>query len=221
MRLLRRDFGAMRLNPPRNDEGHFMEFNLIPFPSDRLPKVSVTGEIHRADGQLLIRYELRGDLDNIIIPAPSTSPGRKDELWKTTCFEFFLAIKDQPGYWEFNMSLSGDWNIYRMDAYRRVGFGEETSMQRLPFEVQKACVEPSRNEERAFRLSAAIDLNPIFQRNQLLEVGITAIIQTKDGNETFWALAHPAPYADFHLRESFTLALAGETDLAQQPAPGD
>ena len=110
------------------------------------------------------------------------------------------------------MSPSGDWNVYRMDAYRRVGFSEETSIQRLQFEV--------RNELRVLTLNAATDLNPLVPLSQSLDVAITAVIQTQDGNETYWALSHPAPYADFHLRESFTLALAGQTHPSPQSAPG-
>lgn len=110
------------------------------------------------------------------------------------------------------MSPSGDWNVYRMDAYRRVGFSEETSIQRLQFEVRK--------EARLLTLSAAVDLSLIVQQSQSLDIGVTAVIQMKDGNETYWALAHPAPSADFHLRESFTLALAGQTHPSPQSAPG-
>ena len=191
-------------------------FSLIPFPAQNIPDITITGKISLQNDLLVLHYSLLGKIGNVLLPAASASPRRKNELWKTTCFEFFLAIKDQPGYWEFNMSPSGDWNVYRMDAYRRAGFREETSIQRLQLEAKR--------EAGMFVLSAAIDLNPIFQHgfaSQLLEAGITAIIQTKDGDETYWALAHPAPYADFHLRESFTLALAGETHLAQQPAPAD
>jgi hypothetical protein len=111
------------------------------------------------------------------------------------------------------MSPSGDWNVYRMDAYRRIGFREETAIQRLPFEV--------RNEAAVFQLSALVELHPILQPNQSLEFGITAIIQTTDRNETYWALSHPAPSADFHLRESFSLGLAEQAHLPQQSVPGD
>lgn len=110
------------------------------------------------------------------------------------------------------MSPSGDWNVYRMDAYRRVGFSEETSIQRLQFEAREAA--------GIFTLHAAADLSPLVQPTQSLEIGITAVIQTQDSNETYWALSHPAPYADFHLRESFTLALAGRTHPSPQSAPG-
>ncbi len=176
-------------------------FSLIPFPSSNIPEISITGTIARRSGLLTLRYSLTGDIEKIFLPLPSMTPCRKDELWKTTCFELFLAIKDQPQYWEFNLSPSGDWNAYHIDAYRRVGFREETSIQRLQFDVGK--------EADLFALDAAIDLTPVFQSDRRLEVGVTAVIRTRDGNETYWALAHPAPQADFHRREGFILMLAG------------
>jgi len=188
-------------------------FSLIPFPAPNLPQISITGEISLKDNIVHLHYSLSGKIENILLPPTIANPTRKDELWKATCFEFFLAIKNQPQYWEFNLSPSGDWNVYYMDAYRRVGFREETAIQRLPFEVW--------NEEGEFHLNARVDLHPILPPDQFLEFGITAILQTIDTNETYWALAHPAPAADFHLRESFILGLAGQTHRSQQSALGD
>jgi hypothetical protein len=191
-------------------------FSLIPFPAPAIPDITITGHISRQGNLLALRYLLTGKADDVFVPSPVEHSTRKDDLWTQTCFEFFLAIKGQPQYWEFNMSPSGDWNVYRMDAYRRVGFRKETSIQRLPFEAQK--------EANTFVLNAVVDLSPIFQpgfASELLEVGITAVIQKKDGKETYWALTHPAHGADFHLRESFILALAAQTHPLGQSAPGD
>src|SRR6266508_6926807 len=185
-------------------------FSLIPFTAPNIPSISITGKISLQNNIITLHYLLAGNIEEILLPTKSIKPTRKDELWKITCFEFFLAIKDQPQYWEFNMSPSGDWNVYHMDAYRRIGFREETSIQRLPFDVQ--------NEVGVFQLNALVDLPPILQPGQLLEFGITAVIQTMGGNETYWALSHPASIADFHLRESFILGLARQTHLVQQSA---
>jgi hypothetical protein len=200
-------------------------FSLSPFPAPNLPNISITGAISIQMNILHLSYSLMGNVEDVFLPPTFVTPCRKDELWKTTCFEFFLAVKDQPQYWEFNLSPSGDWNVYYMDKYRRVGFREETSIQELAFEVQMTPVTMSSlaesNEVGVFQLNAMLNLNSIVPQNQLLEFGITAIIQTTNGNETYWALAHPAPFADFHLRESFILGLAGQTCLSQQSAPGD
>ena len=86
-----------------------------------------------------------------------------------------------------------------MDAYRRVGFREETAFLELPFAF--------RASEQELSLDISVDLTPILQTQQEIQVGITSIIQTKDGSETYWALAHPGPQADFHLREGFALLI--------------
>jgi len=170
-------------------------FRLIPYPAIELPRLDITGEINRVENRLSVHYEVRGEVESILFPAPS-APTRKDDLWKATCFEFFLAIPDLPKYWEFNMSPSGEWNVYHMDAYRRIGFREESAICQLPFKF---------NKNNKVSLDVSVDLTPIIQSKQTIQIGITAIIQTKDGTETYWALSHPGPQADFHLRGSFVI----------------
>jgi len=172
---------------------------LIPYPTQKLPTLEFTGTVTRQADHLSIHYAVRGDIENILLPAPTDSPTRKHDLWRATCFEFFIAIKDQPQYWEFNMSPSGNWNVYAMDEYRQVNMREEVAFTQLPFEFRKT--------DNKITLDISVDLNPIIQPETILELGITTIIQANDGNETYWALAHPGPQADFHLRDSFILNL--------------
>jgi hypothetical protein len=172
-------------------------FSLIPFPDTPVPGIVIAGEILRQKNVLTIHYTLPQKIEDIFLPSPSFNPTRKDDLWKTTCFEFFLAIEDLPEYWEINLSPSGDWNLYHMDAYRRIGFREETLIQHLPFKVQK--------DIDVFALNAAMDLDPIVRAGQVLEVGIAAIIQSSNGPETYWALNHLGPQPDFHSRASFVI----------------
>lgn len=188
-------------------------FSLIPFPAPNIPEVTVAGWLRYEDRVVNLHYSLVGNMEEISLPDPSVPPRRRDELWKGTCFEFFLAIKDRPQYWEFNMSPSGDWNVYRMDAYRRISFRAETWIQRLQIEVQK--------RTGALMLEAAVDVSPLIQKSEPLELGITAVLQTKEGNESYWALAHPASHPDFHRRESFTLRPAAQSHPSEQSAPGD
>jgi hypothetical protein len=178
-------------------------FRLIPFPGPDLPAISVHGTFSLDHLFLTLEYSLSGDLESVLLPPASSNPQRKDELWKATCFEFFLAVKGQTGYWEFNLSPSGDWNAYRIDAYRRIGFREETAISQLPFEFQKGSDE--------YALGVFLDLTDLITSGLEIQLGIAAIVQTKDGNETYWALVHPASQPDFHARESFILLLAGQT----------
>jgi len=174
-------------------------FSLIPFPSPGTPDISITGNVARLNNELSIQYTLSGGYENILFPDISKRPMRKDELWKASCFEFFLAMPDEPKYWEFNMSPSGDWNVYRMDAYRRIGFREETSIQQLPFTFQR--------EAGCVSVEATVDLSTVVPPKNPVQLGITSVLQTMAGDETYWALAHPNPQADFHLRESFIIRL--------------
>ena len=186
-------------------------FSLVPFEKSYSPAVTITGRISRQNNILALHYSLSGDVNRIVLPSLTSHPGRRHELWKATCFEFFMARKDQPAYWEFNLSPSGDWNAYRMDAYRRVGFREEPRIPQLRLEAQK--------ELNAFKLDTTVNLSPIFSHDVPLQASITAILQSVDGKETYWALTHFGPHADFHVRQSFILELEGQNLPSNQPAP--
>lgn len=174
-------------------------FKLIPFPAANIPTVEITGKVTRQGSLLFLHYSVHGEIEKILVPKPIDFSTRKHDLWKATCFEFFLAIKGQPRYWEFNLSPSGHWNVYAMDAYRQVNMREESAFSQLPFEFAKTIDELS--------LDVAVHLSWILQPLQPLQIGITAIIQTVDGSESYWALVHPGAQADFHLRESFVIAM--------------
>lgn len=187
-------------------------FSLVPFPASEPLEISLSGTISREGNILFLHYRLAGVIRGIALPASALYPGRMDDLWKATCFEFFLARKDRPEYWEFNLSPSGDWNVYRMDEYRRGGFRTEPLVPALALETQV--------KDHAFTLTATVDLNCLFRTDEAMGVAIAAVIQTKDGSETYWALTHAGPQADFHLRESFILVLEGQTCLSPLSAPG-
>jgi len=174
-------------------------FDLVSFPADELPGIEISGGIGRVQNQFTVRYELTGGMEQILIPPVSVSPVRKGGLWKTTCFEFFLALPDRPQYWEFNMSPSGDWNVYKMDRYRRMGFREEKLIGGMQVEA--------RNSADGFTLRAIVDVKSIFEVDQVVEAGVTAVIRSRTGHESYWALAHPGGRADFHLREGFIIRL--------------
>ncbi|BAY97284.1 hypothetical protein NIES37_12220 [Tolypothrix tenuis PCC 7101] len=174
-------------------------FSLQPFPgTGKFPDVKIAGNIARNGNQLTIQYSLLGDIKEIAITLPSATPSRKHELWQNTCFEFFIGIKNSPRYWEFNLSPSGDWNIYRFDDYRQ-GMEEDTAFSTLPFIVKQ--------QAESVELTLDLDLEKIITQEQALEVAITTVIKNQDGDVTYWALTHRGAEADFHLRDSFILEL--------------
>jgi hypothetical protein len=184
-------------------------FSLKPFKIKPPPNVKITGTVGRSNNTFSISYAVQGSLPDIMVPAPEDKPSRKWGLWEETCLEFFLAAKNARGYWEFNLSPSGHWNVYRFASYRkgnvyrfasyRKGMKEETAFASLPFRV--------RREPDSLGLSLELPLNTIIPADKALKVAVSAVIKTTDGRTAYWALTHPAPQPDFHRRDSFILGL--------------
>lgn len=177
-----------------------MNFSLSPFSTEDSPQIQIRGEVQRRKNIFSVSYVVRGDVREVVFPARLTTPTRKDDLWQTTCFEFFLSVKGLPHYWEFNLSPSGEWNIYAMDSYRQVNMREEVRIQGLRFNVQK--------DANYFSLESELDLSPIIEEKQRIEAGIASVIQTDSQSISYWALTHPHLVADFHVRNSFILEFA-------------
>ena len=175
------------------------EFILKPFNiSESNSNINITVNIVKNNNKLNLEYLLEGDLSKIIIPSLVTIPRRKNELWQTTCFEFFLGIKESPQYWEFNLSPAGDWNIYRFTNYR-YGMVEETAWTSLPFKV--------RQTTNSLNINLEINLDTIIDLDTDLEIAISAVIEYRDRSIDYWALTHPKTTADFHDRDSFIIDL--------------
>ena len=87
-----------------------MRFKLRPFRSCSWVE-ELSGQINLADAAVHISYALKGDLSNILLPQEEPSQ-RKDELWRTTCFEFFWRQPDEQSYVEVNLAPAGHWNCY-------------------------------------------------------------------------------------------------------------
>ena len=148
------------------------------------------------DGALALRYEVLGDENKLLIPAPQP-PGAADGLWQHTCCEAFVAAVDGVEYHEFNFSPSGQWAIYRFSAYRERDAGYQPS------------VAPTIGFQRrpdGFRLDALL-ARELLPAARQFHIGLTAVIEAAAGGKSYWALAHGAAQPDFHLRQSFVLTL--------------
>lgn len=177
------------------------KFSLLPFPGEGDPDgMKITGLIGRLANRLSIRLALLGDLSELAIPEPATIPGRKHRLWERTCLELFLGEKDSGPYWEFNLSPSGDWNVYRFTSCRE-GMREEPAFASLPFHVK--------TEPGALRLSLELDLERILPTGTDVDAAVCAVIQSAKGRMSHWALAHHGPRPDFHHRDGFRLDIPG------------
>lgn len=174
-------------------------FSLQPFPATRTPPdLKITGKIARFSNSLSISYVLLGPLAELIIPVISDKPERKDTLWEETCFELFLGLRNSDQYWEFNLSPSGHWNVYRFRTYRQE-MQEEPAFMNLPFSI--------RNQSDSLLLDLNFSLGMIIPGEQKLAAAISAVIRLRNGSVSYWALTHPGPEADFHRRDCFIIQL--------------
>jgi len=183
------------------------EFTLCPFPDPGgLPAVALGGRLRRQGSRLAITFVLSGRLSEVVIPAAAARPGRRWLLWEGTCSEFFLALPGAQGYWEFNLSPAGHWNVFHLTGYRQ-GIAEEPAITDLPLTVRR---QPDR-----LCLSLDLDLAALLPAAQPWLLAISAVLAHPDGRRTYWALVHPAAAPDFHHPASFILTLAaGPTRLS-------
>lgn len=162
-------------------------------PSKSVRSVKVELSMTDADDVLLTFHIAPGD--GLAIPEPRSS-GRADNLWQRTCCELFLKPAGGEGYFEFNLSPSGQWAAYSFDDYR-VGM----RATKLPVDPH---IELERQGE-AFVLKADVDLAAILAGE--LMIGLSAVIEEVDGTKSYWALRHPPGAPDFHHPDCFALQL--------------
>ena len=167
-------------------------------------RIGVTADIAReAAGPLVARFVVRGDVAQVLVPSPMRSAGRVDGLWKTTCFEAFVALAG-GGYLEFNFSPSGEWAAYRFDGYRA---GQADLALPAPPRI-----EVMRGAD-TLGLTATLDtLGLPLPADAAWLVGLSAVIEEADGTKSYWALAHPPEGPpDFHHPACFALELPAPT----------
>jgi hypothetical protein len=187
----------------QDDKSEEQAFSLRPFEKDGvLSGIECKGHLARRIDTLFVRYEIVGSSPRIDIPERRQEPSRRKGLWENTCLELFVAVKDYDQYWEFNLSPSGDWNVFRFEHYRNERHAdklrEEPLVASLPFTTQR--------QPGSFLLDMEFDLDRLVRKDQFLEIGIAAIIQF-DKDKTYWALIHCGSTPDFHRRDSFVIEL--------------
>ena len=132
--------------------------------------------------------------ERFVIP-PLKEPWRADELWRTTCFEAFLREAGTQAYREWNFAPRGNWAAYDFSG-RREGM-EQADVASPPY---------IRMEDNFtwWTVGATIAVEAAKQ----WQLGLSAVIEEKDGTISYWALAHPAGKPDFHAPDCFVATLA-------------
>lgn len=154
-----------------------------------------------AASRLLLEYALEGDLAALRIPA-TTRPKRAHGLWQHTCFEAFIGVEDSDAYVEINLAPSGEWAAWTFDRYRS---GQRDAAVPEPrFDILAGSA--------SLALRAELDLAavPWIAAAAIWRVGLAAVLESRSGALSYWALAHGPGRPDFHDAAGRKLALAAE-----------
>ena len=161
---------------------------------NKVKGVSVEIMYSQTDGDLLLTYIVSG-AEHVKLPE-WVSQHRCDRLWETTCFELFVQQEGLEPYFEFNFSPSTQWSAYRFDRYRE-------GMRDFPL-VHDPRIDRGMADV-GYVIEVDFDLAPFA--NTSLRLGLSAVIEEKDGTKSYWALAHTQGQPDFHHKDCFALTL--------------
>lgn len=172
---------------------------LSPYPGTAATPVrEVTATVERIADGVRVVYRLAGDLGEVAWPVSDGESRRRNGLWRSTCLEMFARAGEGPGYVEFNLSPAFDWAVYRFSGVRQ-GMSEAGG----PPSTTRSFDDRS---ERIVEVGWSFEALPEL-RTQPLHIGLSAVIEARDGSISYWALAHPSDKPDFHHPESFVLTL--------------
>jgi hypothetical protein len=157
---------------------------------------------------LLLEYLFGVSAGRLRLPPRSAKPAARDLLWQRTCGELFLGVRGEPAYLEFNFSPSGDWAAYAFESPRA---GGRTHEWRGP--APDVRVLPGDDASRLVvtlpqsALQALARAVPAAGGAAPWDVGLAAVVETRPGLISHWALIHPRREPDFHDREGFVAQL--------------
>jgi hypothetical protein len=181
--------------------------------------------VHAPKGgrRIALRYVVSGNIKAMRAPLYPGKGQRRDELWRHTCFEAFVRVGDSASYHEFNFAPSGDWACYRLDSYRAGMHAEkwagepqiQAQVRREPLDAERRAglvesgIDPlDRFATPFYTLTAALDLEKTgLPIDAAWHVGLSAIVEERNGTLSYWALKHPAGDPDFHHPDCFALEL--------------
>jgi hypothetical protein len=178
-----------------------MQFNLIPHPatppSDPELKVWVNVDHAGSLGSTAttnIWFGVGAPVDRFVMP--EGEPKRADDLWESTCFEAFLREDGDEAYREWNFAPSGQWAAYDFKSHRE---------GRVDSQIDTDPYIRMEDNFTWWALGATIAVDA----EQKWQLGLSAILEEKDGAKSYWALAHPegSDKPDFHDPACFTAHL--------------
>lgn len=151
------------------------------------PSFLVQADLQRLQGTIQLSFSIAGAIiPGLYIPARVETPAATDDLWKTTCFEVFLQEEGQQSYEEWNFSPSTNWAHYHFHSYRER-------------DLEAECQRPLSlvSHVQGDRLTVLTEIRDSFVGKKL-HYSLTAVVDTKPNQLSYWALAHPGPKPEFH-----------------------
>ena len=178
-----------------------MQFTLVPHPATPSadPPFTVWASVDHASALSAtattnIWFGVGAPASRFVIPKLS-EPWRADELWQSTCLEAFLQAEGEDGYREWNFAPTGNWAAYDFAGYRE---GQGRAEVAPPY---------VRMEDNFTWWSVGATIATAADTHWRL--GLSAVIEEKDGTKSYWALAHPNDdVTDFHDADCFIGRLA-------------
>lgn len=152
----------------------------------------IEAELQRIPGGAIATFRAIGDVARLVIP-PEVPPERTAGLWQTTCFEIFVG-GNGGSYREFNLSPSGAWAAYQFDDHRR-GMRDSVAHVEIEISISKNGLTLIAKIESEFPLPA--------------EIGLTAVVEEKDGMLRYWATSFAPGEPDFHAAATRSLLFDG------------
>jgi hypothetical protein len=174
-------------------------FSLRQHPQTIQLPIELNCTISREGKALSVAFQLIDQHSQVLLPYKKKGE-RLNQLWEQTCFEFFFAKPGGSNYWEVNLSPSTAWNVFSFVDNRR-GMATEERLQHLPIKTH------SDKTTGTFSLATTLPLDNLYLNDSPLQLGVAAVIQTKNNKQTHWALFHANNHPDFHDRASFVLEI--------------
>ncbi len=150
----------------------------------------VEADIKKEAKSLVCNFFVKGEMSTLDLTTPKSENKRLDNLWKFTCFEFFLKNKKQKSYIEFNANLSSQWNLYHFDDYR-------IGMKEHQYDYNPKVYHHLEKD------SLSIDISLPFFDDSYNFGTLTCILIDNTGKQNFFAPMHADLKPNFHDQKSF------------------
>lgn len=164
------------------------------------PDIQIIAAIESTQvGILQVGFWVNDPNQRIIWPATLAKLSRQDFLWRHSCFELFIGVKNHDLYREINLSRSNAWQAYQFEEYR---YPEDSPPQ------QASDIELISLNNTRFGITAVLDINPFLHQHNLkmkdLFIGTTSVINTAT-KPLLFAMQHSTVPPDFHNKRDWLL----------------